>query len=364
MSSYHNFCKHLTNGLVINNNSKNFTISPCCYFNKNYETNDLNPEDIFGNKLNNIDVNETCRLCLNQEKQGRTSYRHSSFDVIKDNNNLIQFLTIAVTKTCNLACPSCDAGASSFWFQENLRHGVDMPAEIKQQHQDTRHGLTDQKLLDWFGRLDTSGLRYLKIGGGEPMMNKTHFYLLERIKNPQDVVVQYTTNYTIMPSEEIMELWSKFKLVKWVGSIDGIHERFEYLRWPAKFNKIEKVITETIKRAPNNVMFGVEHTVNPLNVFYYDEMLEWFNNTMSTNRLGDASDFNIHPCEGHLSISNTPMAVRQLIKDKYGSDHFLSIMLDQYQYKDSDISKKWLDKVDNWRKQSWRKTFSEIQEYF
>ena len=359
-----NFCKHLTNGLVINNNSKNFTISPCCYFSKNYETDDLNPKDIFGNRLNNIDVNETCKLCLNQEKQGRTSYRDSSFDIIKDNNNLIQFLTIAVTKTCNLACPSCNAGASSFWFQENLRHGVDMPVEIKQQHQDTRHGLTDQKLLDWFEKIDTSGLQYLKIGGGEPMMNKTHFYLLNRIKNPQDIVVQYTTNYTIMPSDEIMELWSKFKLVKWVGSIDGVAERFEYLRWPAKFEKIQNIIKKTIDTAPNNVMFGVEHTVNPLNIYYYDEMINWFNSNMKTNRLGDPSDFNIHPCEGELSINNTPPSLRKKVKQKYGADHFLSIMLDQHPYRDSAISVNWLDKIDLWRSQNWRETFNEVQEHF
>jgi organic radical activating enzyme len=361
---HHNFCKHLTNGLVINNNSKDFTISPCCYFSKNYETDSLDPSNIFGNKLNNIDINDTCKLCLNQEKQGNTSYRNTSFDIMKDENNLIQFLTIAVTKICNLACPSCDADSSSFWYQENIRNNVKMPVTIAQQHLETKRGLTDQKLLDWIDQIDTSGLKYIKIGGGEPMMNKTHYYMLNKIKNPQDIIVQYTTNYTILPTQETMELWEKFKLVKWIGSIDGINEQFEYLRWPAKFKKVENIIKKSIETVPNNVMFGVEHTVNPLNIFYYNKTIEWFNDTMKTNRLGDASDFNIHPCWGKLSINNTPRKLKEIIKQKYGNEHFLSIMLDQHEYNNSNILTSWLDNIDLWRNQNWKNIFPEVAEYF
>jgi hypothetical protein len=120
------FCKFLKNGLVYNNNTTHFTVSPCCYFLKNYA---IDPDQDPVQQLTNYkqqwlteDFNNTCQVCLNAEKSGLASYRLASFDEIPGTHEQLNFLTIAVNKKCNLACPSCDSGSSSFWYQENLRH--------------------------------------------------------------------------------------------------------------------------------------------------------------------------------------------------------------------------------------------------
>ena len=352
------FCKHLSNAFVINNNQSNFTVSPCCYYAKNDIVNNLTTLPALRDKWKSSDLQTNCRICLNQEEQKQHSYRQAGFDLM-DNSTGVQMLTIAVTKQCNLACASCGSHSSSFWHDENVRNGVDSGPFFDRKGMDT-----DQKLMEWIDSLDTTNLKYIKFGGGEPLMNNTHKRILEVVSNPQDIIIQYTSNYTLFPTAEIFAQWDRFKLVKWVGSIDGVKDQFEYLRWPAKFNVIEQNIVKGIKECPDNVMFGIEHTLNPFNIYYYDKIKQWFDTTMSTNRFGDASDFNIHPCQGNIDVAKTPPLLREKIKQKYGEKHPISIMLDQNPYIEHMSAIKWVEKLDKWRNLQWSTTFGEIAEYF
>ena len=352
------FCRHLSNAFAINNNGTDFSISPCCYFTKSDTVQDLDSLPELRKKWIASDLETNCRLCLNQEEQKQTSYRQAGFDIMDDREGL-QMLTIAVTMQCNLACTSCGSHSSSFWHDENVRNGVASGPFVDRKGVDA-----DKKLIEWFGTLDTTNLKYIKFGGGEPLMNNTHRKILELIDNPQDIVLQYTSNYTLFPSRDTIEQWKKFKLIKVIGSIDGVDEQFEYLRWPGKFDTIVKNINKAKEIYPGNVMFGIEHTLNPFNVYYYDRIEKWYNQTMATNRFGDKSDFNIHPCYGNIGIDKTPPLLRDKVKDKYGVDHPVSIMLDQYPYTEHKTAIDWVEKLDEWRELKWQNTFSEVAEYF
>lgn len=353
-----NFCQHLDNALVINNEKTGFTISPCCYFMENNIVSDLNTLPSFRDKWKSSDLQSNCRICLNQEEQMQKSYRQAGFDIM-DSSAGVQMVTVAVTKHCNLACTSCGSHSSSFWHDENVRNGIASGPFVDRKGIDA-----DLKLIEWFNSLDTTNLKYIKFGGGEPLMNDTHRKILELIPNPQNIVIQYTSNYTLFPTEKTLAQWDRFKLVNWIGSIDGVGMQFEYLRWPAKFNIIEQNITRAIQECPANVMFGIEHTLNPFNVYYYDKIKKWFDNTMGTNRLGDTSDFNIHPCTGNIGIEKTPPLLRKSVKQKYGENHPISIMLDQNPYTEHTSAIKWLEKLDKWRNLHWETTFNDVAKYF
>lgn len=352
------FCQHLDSALVINSGKTDFTISPCCYFMENDTVSDLNRLPSLRNEWKSSDLQSNCRICLNQEEQMQKSYRQAGFDIM-DSSVGLQMLTIAVTKQCNLACTSCGSHSSSFWHDEDVRNGIASGPFVDRKGVDT-----DLKLIEWFNSLDTTNLKYIKFGGGEPLMNDTHRKILELIPNPQDIAIQYTSNYTLFPTAKTLAQWDRFKLVNWIGSIDGVGTQFEYLRWPAKFNIVEQNIARAIQECPNNVMFGVEHTLNPFNVYYYDKIRQWFDNTMGTNRLGDASDFNIHPCTGNIGIEKTPPLLRKSIKHKYGENHPISIMLDQHPYTEHASAIKWVEKLDKWRNLHWDTTFNDVAEYF
>ena len=364
------FCRHLKNGLVYNNNTTTFSVSPCCFFQgaqyKINPTQDL-ASQLLAHRMHWItaDVNSSCKICINAEEQNTTSYRQSSFDFIQGVDNRLEFLTVAVNKKCNLACASCDAASSSFWYQENSRNNLVQGTNIHQMHLEDRSGAITDKFIQLLAEQDLSALTYIKFGGGEPLMSDTHEKILSLIPDPGKVTVQYTSNFSIMPSRSVLQAWEKCKLVKWVASLDGIGEQFSLLRWPYRWEKLESFAIDAINAVPGNVMFGAEHTINPLNAFYFDQFESWFKQNLGTNRHGDQSDLNIHLCRGVMGIEHTPLALREKIKRHYGAQHAVSIALDQNPYSGSVTALvQHLDQLDQWRGTRWRTIFPEIQEFF
>jgi hypothetical protein len=364
------FCRHLKNGLVYNNDTTSFTVSPCCFFRG--DRHKINPNQDLSSQLAGhrnywmtADVRSDCKICIDAEEQNTPSYRQASFDFIQGTDNRLEFLTVAVNKKCNLACASCSAASSSFWYQENSRHQMVQGSSIHQMHQEDRQGIIADKFVQLLAEQDLSGLRYIKFGGGEPLMSDTHEQIMALIPDPSKVTVQYTSNFSIMPSKTVLRTWEKFKLVKWIASLDGVGEQFSLLRWPYRWEKLEAFATDAISTVPGNVMFGVEHTVNPLNAFYIDHFQTWFDQHIGSNRYGDSSDFNIHLCTGVLGIEHTPPALRNKIKIKYGAKHAISVALDQKPYSGSVTALvQYLDQLDQWRSTNWRSVFSEVQEFF
>jgi hypothetical protein len=363
------FCRHLKNGLVYNNDTTTFTVSPCCFF---LGENKITPEQDLSSQLSayrthwiTSDVTHHCKICIDAEEQKMPSYRQSSFDVIQGIDNRLEFLTVAVNKKCNLACVSCDAKSSSFWFQENVRHSVSQDTTVYQMHQEDRQGATSDKFIQLLQEQDLSALKYIKFGGGEPLMTDAHERIMELIPDPSSVTIQYTSNFSIMPSNTVLKNWEKFKLVKWVASLDGVGDHFSFLRWPYKWNKLETFVQAAIDQVPGNVMFGAEHTINPLNVYYIDQFQYWFNQHLGTNRYGDKSDLNIHICTGQIGLEHTPPQLRDKIYQKYGAEHAVSIALDQNPYSGDIVPMiEYLDRLDKWRDTNWRSIFPEVQEFF
>lgn len=364
------FCRHLTNGLIYNNDTVAFTVSPCCYFQgqlrqiKPYQ--DLE-EQLLAHRTAwlKTDTAKSCKICIDAEEQKLLSFRQSSFDTMLGKDNRLEHLTVSVNKKCNLACASCNSWSSSFWYQENTRNGVSSSPMVRQMHQEDKQGQITKRFVELLRKQDLSALRYIRFGGGEPLMSDTHEQILKLIPCPENVTIHYTSNFTVMPSKIAMALWAKFKLVKWVASIDGTKSHFEFLRWPYRWKKLQAFVKRAMAEVPDNVLFGTEHTVNPLNAFYLNEFEDWFYHCLGTNRFGDKSDFNLHICNGILGLEFTPPQLRQLIEQKYGSQHMLTLALNQKIYPGHNGQMvNYLDKLDSWRGTEWRKIFAEVQDFF
>lgn len=359
------FCKFLSNGLVYNNDNTVFTVSPCCYYSDTFDL------DINSDTTNQIekyrklwltqDVERTCKVCIDMETSNIYSYRQASFD-ITFSSDAIEMLTVAVNKQCNLACPTCGPLLSSFWYQENVRNKVEQPKKIHQLHQSEQTDQDIKKFIDMLAQQDLTKLQYIKFGGGEPLMSDVHLEILKLIPSPQNVTVHYTSNFTIVPNNKIFEQWKKFKLIKWLASLDGIDNQFDLLRWPAKWSRIQQNVSTAIEIVPHNVMFGVEHTLNPLNIFYYDLFELWFNHSFKTNRYGDHSDLNLHICKGTMDLCHTPPGVRDMVIKKYGKNHRITQILEKSPW--SGNSKglvNYMDQLDQFRNTNWRTVFKEVE---
>lgn len=369
MSNEKEFCRFLKNGLVYNNNQDTFSVSPCCYFSQSFLLDNKKSYNQQFKELRKIwiesDVEKTCKICINLENASGWSYRKSSFDTVVGDSDAIEFLTVAVNKQCNLACASCNSRSSSFWYQENIRNNVIQPTSIHQMHRNVKDKVTDEDFVSILKTQDLSKLKYIKFGGGEPLMTDTHLNIIELVPNPANVVIQYTSNFSIAPSNRVLRAWEKFKLVKWFASIDGTESQFEILRWPMTWKKLETSVTDAIKNSPHNTVFGIEHTLNPLNIFYYDRIENWKNQVFATNRYGDKTDFMFHACTGVIGLEHTPPMLREKVIEKYGNMHPISTFLKKYPYSGNVKGLiNHMNQLDQWRNTNWRQEFKDVEGFF
>ena len=73
------------------------------------------------------------------------------------------------------------------------------------------------------------------------MLSKEHFAFLERLVDmgKTDIKLWYNINMTLM-NEKVIDLWRKFDHVKISCSIDDLGDRNHYIRYPTKWNDVEK----------------------------------------------------------------------------------------------------------------------------
>jgi hypothetical protein len=115
----------------------------------------------------------------------------------------------------------------------------------------------------------------------------------------------FQTNGTQPIHPKNFETIEKFHLVKLHISLDGVGNRFEYLRWPANWRQVTDNILDLRKTLPGNVMFVIEETVSIFNLLYINELESWVKQNFTTNREGDVDvDISVIP-----NISPTPITI-------------------------------------------------------
>lgn len=147
-------------------------------------------------------------------------------------------------------------------------------------------------------------------------------------------------------------------------SIDGIGDRFKYIRWPLAWDKIKNNLFEIKNIGPNNLLFRINHTLNPFNILYYNEVEDWMTSSFACNRLGDPTEINVHPCWGTWDLSRTPQALREEVYKKYSIDHAISKLLIDLPINSYDPIINFTSKWDKIRDIRWQSVFPEIVNYF
>ncbi len=336
-------------------NSK-LEVTPCCWYSGDSVPLDQNIKSNTEIKFNSIsNWTPGCQVCQQQELAGANSFRQSSFDIIADiDNNLPVALDINIDLTCNAACITCGPHASSTWSKQMTNQ--------KMIHINPDLDYTTQ-LAQLINTLDLSSVRRIKFFGGEPLLTNTHITILNNIPDPSKVDIWYTTNASIMPDATVLDIWSKFNLVFFEASIDGIGNQFNYIRWPLPWELIEKNLLQLREISPANTLFRINHTLNPFNIYYYDRLEEWTNKHFATNRLGDLTEINIHPCWGDWALNRTPIELRKEIYQKY-NNHAVSKLLSEQGNEPVDSIIQFTQTWDIIRKNNWKEIFPEIVNYF
>jgi MoaA/NifB/PqqE/SkfB family radical SAM enzyme len=306
-----------------------------------------------------------CNMCQLRENAGfKQSLRHSSFTKITehDGDNLIN-LEVQMDNACNAACVMCSDNFSSQWKTLNRKE------DSSYRFGDTSV-ITAHCMDNIIRKLDLSHLRELKFLGGEPFYTSTQLELLKIVPNPENVNLRYTTNGSILPDTETLEMWKKFKSIDLCFSIDGIGDRFEYVRWPLKWHQIDRNLRKLndCKNYFNITVIRTGATLNPFLIFYLDELENYLADVygVSIIELYEQRLLNIDFANfSKTDLACSPTALRSVVIDKYGSDHKVSKMMKAMDFQSHDFMISWLEKQEKLRNcMHWRDVFPEIVKYF
>jgi organic radical activating enzyme len=342
-------CKFLSNGYKFHvNNQGNLVVRPCCLYKTEHVVQDKQDLDLWRNTVSKIDsyVEPNCSDCnfLDQSKV-RESRRDLSFRMIDDSPQLGDptFLEIQIDATCNGGCIMCGPWSSSYWAQE-----LKIVTPIKRQE-------------DYLGKIaslvDLQQARTILLLGGEPMLSTVDARLIDLIQDPSQVTIQFTTNGSIYPNDAQIKRWEKFKQIKINFSVDGVADKFEYVRYPLNWNTVEQNILRMQTEMPGNISFKINHAVNILNLLYFDEFESWFNAHFSNSTR--MSGFTASPVAGTLTPRIVTAGLRDKVFSKYSSDQVPARMIETVAKNCNDV-KDYLDTLDKRRKNNWKQVFPSI----
>lgn len=298
-----------------------------------------------------------CNRCWEAEKLGTKSRRQSAIEFFEvaesDQTVILESIDHNATWACNSACIMCSPELSSMWATEL---GLEKSKLIK-------IGRSFQKKNNFFDMLDYSNIKKLHFNGGEPMINLDQVKLLKQI-DLSSTFISYNTNGTVYPSQQIVELWKKAKLVKLFFSIDATEQAFEYIRYPGCWQQVADNMIAMKQNLPSNVMFGFNITVGSHNVFELPEVYRWFRENLSANRENDPSDF-CWQLAHNYDVTLLPEHVKQSAID-------LLLPIDQYSGLINLLkikrptSNNWIDElniIDQRRNTDWKKSLK-IGKYY
>lgn len=252
---------------------------------------DILQSDTMKNLRNQIRGGErpkNCEPCWKDEDAGKQSKRQQyneyyrnwygrDWQVWMEEPSRILDAQLIFDNTCNLKCRSCNTNYSSKWREETLDRNIPFwKTTAKVDMMDPNDSKFWKDIDIW-----TKDLRRLEIMGGEPFYMKQFKefvdYLIDndRAKN---INLTLSTNGTIADKNFLEKMATNFKDISFSVSIDGIEERFEYLRHPGNWDSVKQNLElfHELHTGDYPVHIQITHTLSALNVMYLPEFYDYF----------------------------------------------------------------------------------------
>jgi organic radical activating enzyme len=246
------------------------------------------------------EVPASCTKCFKEESQGIVSKRiwetgtwhqdDNGVDIpelirqTKEDGTVpeaLTYLDLRLGHTCNIKCVMCSPHDSSKWVADHKKLiPVLQDPEVKRQMQWDRKEFNNkwhEKDTFWeelYAQIPN--LRQVYFAGGEPLMIKEHKMFIEEIlrQGYQDkILLRYNSN-GLLVDEDLIEMWSKFKKVKFAVSMDASHGRDEYIRYPTNWDTVEKTL-HMLDNTPDNIQTSLATAIQIFNVKHLPDFMKW-----------------------------------------------------------------------------------------
>lgn len=307
---------------------------PCCMYKRVNEDRDSLPKlgevpllDHFNSEefvelrksLENGIRHPNCNRCWKEEDAGLESKRLRDNKKWDNTQSGLAYLDLSMGNTCNIKCRTCSPHASSQWSQEFFETkyiNIVSKDEFFKKVRKYSKSYEDESIFWNDLEANLPNIKQFDFYGGEPFLSKKMWNILQKAVDTgrsKDIELHYATNGTMWPEQT--KLWEHFKNVYVNFSIDGVNERFEYMRHPAVW---EDVLSNMQNPAVFKSNMGPSWcvTLSTLNIFYLDEIIEEFNKLFK-NRMG--LYLNLVHWPDHFNISIMPDDVKKVVLDKLKS---------------------------------------------
>lgn len=209
----------------------------------------------------------------------------------------IRYWDVRFSNLCNFRCRICGPLFSSNWYSDHIKLYKSKP----------RVGSRELESVEYAGKHEMDvweqmqphipHLEQVYFAGGEPLIMKEHYLLLEKLieLGKTDVRLMYNTNFSELSykGKHVFEYWKHFTTVNVGASLDGSGARAELMRKGTNWEETVANRQRMIAEVPH-VDFYVSATVSSLNALHVlDFHREWVD-------LGliKPQDFNVNICQG------------------------------------------------------------------
>jgi hypothetical protein len=194
---------------------------------------------------------------------------------------VIRYLDLRLGHTCNLKCVMCSPHDSSRWLQDYDKLVEKTKSKIvihqvefnKSEFNNTWY----EKPEFWDDVFEQiPHITQLYFAGGEPLMIKEHRRFLDEIIKrgyAKNISLRYNSN-GIFVNEDIVNVWSQFKQVRYAFSIDAILEKNSYIRYPTDWADIERSLW-LMDNTPDNIHCAIACAVQVFNIKHIIDFAKW-----------------------------------------------------------------------------------------
>ena len=251
-----------------------------------------------------------CTKCYEQEEHGLFSMRNDANRNYGHHINLVdqtledgtfpdfklRYWDVRFSNLCNFSCRSCGPIFSSNWYNDHVKLYNRKPDVLGREMSRVEYTAGDEDAMLTQMLPHIPYLEQVYFAGGEPLIMKEHYFMLEKLieAGRTDVRILYNTNFSELAFKDkhVFEYWKHFDNVSVGASLDGMGERAELIRkgtkWSQTVNNRERMLEEV-----PHVDFYISSTISTMNVLHVlDFHKDWVN-----RGLIKAKDWNVNMCQ-------------------------------------------------------------------
>jgi organic radical activating enzyme len=228
-----------------------------------------------------------------------------------DDNVDPSYVEVSFSHVCNFKCSYCAPHISSQWMEEIEKYG----AYPTTHNYNNLEYLKSEKLIPFLNREENpyvdafwkwwpsmyKSLKHFRITGGEPLLSKNTFKVLDYIIANPNPNLEFSINSNMNPPEKVLDLFlekikiivneKKVKSFKIFTSAEAHGKQSEYIRFGMDYNKWLENIHRVYREIP-----GIEFTVmSTYNVLSLTSYIPFLKDVLEIKRTYGKADDNRNP---------------------------------------------------------------------